>query len=274
MACCALKKDLCDCRNWSSLDSKYCHTHRYLKDEELKSRWMKRFFLGGGRHWVFMYDSGTNSAARILEDLRTGSIVLTDADALKIPAADRFIDTYVFLVQQGYISPSANQKLMLRSILYLLNTSIIHQQIGRPVQKPRLLTAIRETLITKTSQTLHKFFSLAPILATGSQERTSFLLTYIPELLDSNAAKELSWWSREHLDVLRLQYEKILGVDHPLTKCLVQRWLLDLKELYKTEKAIQKIQMDQCKEELMMNRWHPDRLWKYYEQFGIEVDDM
>jgi hypothetical protein len=274
MACCALKKDLTDCRNWSSLDGKYCHVHQHITDQEIKDRWMKRFFLGGGGRWVFIYDSATNSAPRILEDLYSGRIVLTDADAQKLPSADRFIDTYVFLVRHGFISATANNKLLLRSLLYLLNTTIIHQQIGRPVVKPLLLSAIPEALILKTSQTLYHFLSLVPLLATGSQEKMSFLLTYVPTLLETEAAKELSWWSREKLDTLRVQYQKLLGEEHPLTKCLLLRWLLDLKELYKTEKAIQKIQMDQCKEELMMNRWHPDRVWRYYEEFGIDIEDM
>ena len=75
------------------------------------------------------------------------------------------------------------------------------------------------------------------------------------------------------MDVLRSFYIEKLTDDHPLTKMLVQRWLPDLKELYQAEKAIQKIKMDQCKEELMMNRWHPNRVEKHL-LMGLDVEDM
>ena len=68
-------------------------------------------------------------------------------------------------------------------------------------------------------------------------------------------------------------YEVELGEGHPLTRALVGRWLLDLKELYVAEKAIQKIKMDACKEELMMNRWHPRRVSWCLKQ-GLDIEDM
>ena len=145
---------------------------------------------------------------------------------------------------------------------------------ARANHTPRLLPMIKTSVIEFSDKTFREFLMFAAIFGRGSEQKTQFLIDVIPSLLDGRGAKELSWWSRDALDAIRIYYEKVLGADHALTRCLVSRWLLDLKELYGTEKAIQKIQMDQCKEELMMNRWHPDRLTKYYEEYGIDSDDM
>lgn len=145
--------------------------------------------------------------------------------------------------------------------------------MGKENVSTRILDVIQKVFLTSSGAQLHNFLLTVPFIAKKSESLSGFLSVSIPKLLDTEAAKELSWWSRADLDVIRIAFEKELGILHPLTQCLVQRWLLDLKELYVTEKAIQKIKMDHCKEELMMNRWHPSRVWWYLER-GLDIDDM
>ena len=267
MSCQALKANLKCCRNWSCLDSKYCSQHENLSQETRKDRWICRYILGGGGVSPYSWwhkDLGI----QILTDLKSKRIVLTKTDISKIPSRDRYIDIYVFLIKHGYADASDNSKLLARSYLYYIQGSSQNRESFD------FLPEICSILILQSGRSLFRFLKTLSVICKKYNHFTPFAIEEIPRYLDSEAAKELSWWSHKELDELRIHYEKELSVEHPLTRCLVLRWLLDLKELYRTEKAIQKIKMDQCKEELMMNRWHPDRLWKYYEMFGIEVDDM
>jgi hypothetical protein len=271
MACCAIKKNLKDCRNWSTLESEYCHLHQKISPELLRLRWVKRFILGYGAP-VFSFYWPNPSGQRILDDIKSGRIVLTKDDLALIPKLDRYLDIYVFLVIHNIIVPSDNVSLHARCLAYFTNVMIQHQAQNGKDYPNRLTGLIAETIILGSGELFYTFLMLASNLA-KNQSRLRFLMEFVPTLLDSGAAKELSWFPRDELDKLRLEYEKVLGADHPLTKCLVQRWLLDLKELYQTEKAIQKLKMDQCKEQLMMDRWHPDRLQKYLDM-GYEIDQL
>jgi hypothetical protein len=273
MACCAFKKDLGDCRNWSSYDSRYCHLHKKITPDEQKNRWMKRFLLGGQGYPVFSYLWSSRYEGRILQDLREGVVTLTKEDILKIPPYGRYIDVYSFLVLHGFASPRDHPKLLGCCYAYYCSTKLIHYQMGKENISTRILNVIQKVFLTSSGDQLHHFLMAVPLIAKKSESLSGFLGVSIPKLLDTEAAKELSWWSRSDLDAIRLVFEKELGIQHPLTQCLVQRWLLDLKELYQTEKAIQKIKMDHCKEELMMNRWHPSRVWWYLER-GLDIEDM
>jgi hypothetical protein len=131
---------------------------------------------------------------------------------------------------------------------------------------------IEKVLIVHSGRTLFDFMYFLPVFMKRNDLFSEFLLDYIPSICDSHGAKQLSWWSKNNLDELRLHYEKELEKENPFTKCLVERWLPDLKELYKTEKIIQKLKIDSCKEELMRVVWHPDRVSKYLEM-GIDLND-
>lgn len=237
---------------------------------------MKRYLLGGNGFSPFNFYCGWKEK-KILEDLRAGVVTLTKKEILSIPNRDAYLDVYVLLVREGYAAPLDNSPLFTRCLHYLCSTRITIndlQNFARADHTPRLLPMIQKYLLEASDKTFQQFLLFAPIYARTLESKVQFLIQFIPTLLDSKGAKELSWWSHEELDKIRIMYEMILGKEHPLTKCLVQRWLLDLKELYKTEKAIQRIQMNQYKEELMMNRWHPDRVMKFYEDHDIEFDDM
>ena len=269
MSCQALKTNLRACRNWSCLDSDFCAQHRNLSCEEYKKRWIARYVLGeqaslAYTHW------GTTAGEKILADLRSKRVILTRADIANIPSRDRYLDIYLFLLKHGYIKPTYNCELLARAYWYYVDKCS-----SAPAQWPDfpLRKELRETLILYSGSSFFRYLKTLAKLCNGRPRYTAFAIQDVPTHLDSSAVKELSWWSHQELDELRQCYEKILGVDHPLTKCLVQRWLLDIKELYLTEKAIQKIKMDQCKEELMMNRWHPSRLEKYL-NMGYEIDQL
>jgi hypothetical protein len=270
MSCQALKSNLTNCRNWSCLDSDFCWQHEHLPKDTRKSRWIRRYFYG--ENGLTRYSYWTPSIGKkLLKDLESKRIVLTKGDIASIPSRDRNLDIYLFLIQYGYAQPSDNCELLARSLWYYIEKSSItpHPPLTFPLK-----AEIRDTLILDSGRSLFRFLKSLAKLCKSRMRFVTFAAEEIPRFLDSAAAKELSWWTHQELDELRVHYEKELGAEHPLTRCLVQRWLLDLKELYQTEKAIQKIKMDQCKEEIMMNRWHPDRIMKMYEEYGIEIDDL
>lgn len=207
---------------------------------------------------------------QILVDLDSKRVVLTRADIANIPSQDRYMDIYLFLIKHGYAEPTDNCQLMARCYWYYVDKSSYApaQWADFPLRKE-----LRDTLILHSGKAFFKFLKSLAKLCKGRQRFVDFAIREIPTLLDTAAAKELSWWSHSSLDELRIHYEKELGAEHSMTRCLVQRWLLDLKELYQTEKQIQKWKMDHCKEQIMMNRWHPDRVEKLL-RLGYEVEDM
>jgi len=270
MSCKAIKPNFKHCRNWACSDNGYCSSHKSYSSETHKERWFKRYILGIGQplpfYWSFAEPQDQN-VKEIVRALKAGEIQLSKEDIQKIPNRDLYIDVYTLLVLFDLAKPSDHPLLLGRSLLYYLRFLSTGARLNTTTQ------VIRQSLILSTGQYLLAYLQSIPIFLKKTPEYLDLFLRDVPTMLDSEAAKELSWRSRQELDVLRMVYEGKLGVDHPLTKTLVQRWLPDIKELYQTEKAIQKCKMDQCKEELMMNRWHPDRVGKYL-LMGIDVEDM
>jgi hypothetical protein len=266
MSCQALKANLRSCRNWSCLDSDFCGQHKSLSPEVFKKRWIDRYVLGQqGQHQYTQWHKSMGET--MLRDLESKRVTLTPADIAQIPSRDRYLDVYLLLVKHGYAKIDDNIHLLVRSYWYYIEKSDINYP------DLSLRPEIRHTLILESGKSFFRFLVSLPKLSKSRQKFVTFAVQEIPTYMESSAAKELSWWCHKDLDELRIQYEKELSVDHPMTKCLTQRWLLDLKELYVTEKAIQKLKMDHCKEELMMNRWHPSRLEKYL-NMGYEIDQL
>ena len=270
MACQALTNSNKQCRNWSCVDSKYCSSHQDYSPEVHKERWFKRYILGQGS-FPFHYRFSPLSMRKVIEEpLRRGEIVLTKQDILRIPVRDWYIDTFLLLVSLGVLNPSDHDQLYNQSLRYYYRVTAT----GLDQRHVATCREIEQTLIAPSGERLFQYFKDIPKLHLRIRDYLfPFFIRSVTGLLDTDGAKELSWQSRETLDTLRVLYENELGADHPFTKALVQRWLPDLKELYATEKAIQKVKMDQCKEELMMNRWHPDRVWTYL-NMGLDIDDM
>ena len=269
MSCHALKANLSGCRNWSCLDSDFCAQHKSLSREEFKKRWVNRYVLGRQGYLQYTHWNQT-LGVKMLRDLESKRVLLMSADIAKIPSRDRYLDIYLFLVKHGYAKPKDNCALLARCYFYYVDKCALVSDNwpNFPLKKE-----IHDILIANSGLEFFVFLNSLTKICKGRPRLTAFVTQEIPKYLDTPAAKELSWWSHQDLDQLRQEYEKELGIDHPLTKCLVQRWLLDLKELYTTEKAIQKIKMDHCKEELMMERWHPDRLKKYLDM-GYEIHQL
>ena len=266
MACIALKKNLEVCRNWSMVDSCFCHAHRNITQEILKQRWMNRYIFHWSRYTVF----NRKNEKEMLSDLKSGRIVLTKEDILKIPAQQRYVDIYLWLMEHEFVKRGTHVPLEFTALwLYM---DIMKNFPGADNVKP-LRQLIEKNLILSSGQTLYDFILWVSYPVLNRARLTQQMIQYIPMLLDTEAAKELSWFPRDHLDKLRVAYEKTPGREHAMTRCLVERWLPDLKELYHAEKAIQKMKMDQCKEELMMDRWHPDRLQKYLDM-GYDIEDL
>lgn len=268
-----MKADLTDCCNWAAHDSSYCHAHRNMTPETFKARWVKRFFGHFRYRSWFSYLWNRNVGKRILDDLASKKVVLTREDIEKIPKHQNKIDIFVLLIEYGYAEPNWNVGLYKMAVAYFLLLKVTVPRGATRIATEALMTTLERNLILKDHLALSLFF-----LCVGSEEWrfaqfVPTLLQYVPTLLDTNAAKQMSWYARDDLDTFRKWYEGRLGPDHPLTQCMVQRWLPDLKELYETEKAVQKLKMDHCKEQLMMFCWHPDRIQKYLDM-GYDPDEM
>lgn len=283
MSCCALTTNLKDCRNWSCLDSPYCHAHKGLSQETLKDRWLTRYIIGRRRIPQYTIISPFNQE-KILSDLRSGVICLTPQDIRKIPVTEGYVDVYLLLLENKFAKHGDHPKLE-RMGLWLYQVIMCNFPFDdRDDFQRNKLTILKRKLethlITQSGKSLYDFFFFIGAAAVGRRRFQRQLLNYVPTLLDTDAAKELSWYSHDELDKIRKEWEECVKVpqgmsklEHPLMRPLVERWLPDLKELYQTEKAIQKVKMDQCKEELMMDRWHPDRLQKYLDM-GFDIDQL
>jgi hypothetical protein len=269
MSCKALKSNLALCRNWACKHSDFCHAHATLSKESLKERWVSRYLLGQRGYPKYTVFSKANEKT-ILSDLQSGWIVLTKEDIRRFPKLDRYTDVYLLLMEHGFVERGTHTPLEFIS-LWLYMKLLANFSNDRSLAPLRSL--IERNMILASGKTLYDFLLWISYPAVGGPRLSGLLVSYVPTLLDTEAAKELSWYPRDELDKLRIHYENIAGKDHPLTRYLVERWLLDLKELYVTEKAVQKIKMDQCKEELMMNRWHPHRVAHYLEM-GLDIDDF
>jgi hypothetical protein len=257
------------------LDNVFCHTHKDLTQEERKDRWFQRYILAKRSEFsVYLHRDPMmpwhqKRRDALLKPLLTGEFSFTIEDVRKIPGRRRYIDVYLLLLEYGFVKQGTHKAL--ENLILWHFCDLVLNDATTPLR-----SYIERIFILSSGDTFYEFLVWIAGMAMSRQRFTGPLLQLVPTLLDTPAAKELSWVSREKLDSIRIAYEKSLGKEHPLTKCLVQRWLLDLKELYQTEKAIQKIKMDQCKEELMMNRWHPQRLEKYLNAgYSIEaLDDI
>lgn len=217
------------------LDSDFCSSHRHTTKEEQKDRWFKRYILAKYPFRMYYYTEYRTKIKvfyinTILEPLRSGSIVLTKEDILKIPNQSRYIDIYLLLLELGFVTRGTHRGLEFLAFWYYAD------MIANDRNTP-LGNYIKEHLILSSGKAFYEFLIWIGATAMGRPRLTAKLITHIPILLDSDAAKELSWFPRDELDEIRIAYEKVLGTDHPLTKCLVQRWLLDLKELYPDRKG-------------------------------------
>lgn len=279
MACRAINSNLTRCRNYHTMDSDFCRSHQGLFDHLHKRRMFRNYILGHGTHPYYM---GNKSRLQlILHVLYTRQLVLTKEDILNIPLKNKYLDIFVLLCQHDYAKPEDHPILMLRCFVYYwcypLNSE--HRLTGNK----DLLNAIEEHIICKSGRSFFDFLCMLPKIEKTARrfwfDHGNLLIKmteFVNQKLEfSEAARELSWWSRSTRQTLLDAYRTVhqLAENHPFVRCAVQRWLPDLDELHNTEKQIQFIKMDTVKEELMMNRWHPDRVSKLYEM-GIDPDDM
>jgi hypothetical protein len=132
------------------LDSDFCGSHRNLSPEVLKDRWLKRYVMHWNRFTVF----NRKDEKRILSDLKSERIVLSDEDIQKIPVQQRFVDIYLLLMDHGYVKRGANARLEFTALwLYanLLTNYPNRLDIGA------LKELIERTLILSSGQALYDF---------------------------------------------------------------------------------------------------------------------
>lgn len=252
------------CRNYRMDGSLFCYQHRNITPDDHKNRWFSTFILGtDGKRFLYSYDESKKN--RILGDLRDKIIVLTQQDILKIPARRWYIDIYLLLLEHGYIglTTNAHSELYTKSLVYLSEFWFLtNNRLMLPFSP--LAIKIKEILIAKDAEHLHYFLYLLKGLMKGTNFQGDLILqrivsigAFLTELLETEAAKQLSW--EPFRDSLLQRYKETLGENHLLTSYMKDVYLPEFKQLYLAEKQLQKATMDTCKEELMAYCWHPDR---------------
>jgi hypothetical protein len=285
MACHAIKTNRAGvltgglCRNYSMDGSLFCYQHQDITPEEHKNRWFRKFILGSdGNRFLYSYDESKKD--RILGDLRDKIIVLTQEDILKIPGRRWYIDIYLLLMEHGYIGLKENShpELYPKALIYLSEFWFLtNNTLMLPFSA--LATKIKEVLIVKDSDHLLCFLYLLQGLMKGNNFQGDLLLqriisigAFLSSLIETDAARELSW--KPFRDTLLAGYKETLGEEHLLTSYMKAVYLPEFKDLYLSEKQMQKARMDTYKEDLMIYCWHPDRFetWCLDEEEKAEND--
>lgn len=270
MACHAIKANQAGvltgklCRNYHMEGSLFCYQHQDITPEEHKNRWFRKFILGSdGNRFLYSYDE--SKKGRILGDLRDKIIVLTQEDIAKIPDRRWYIDIYLLLMEHGYIGlkTNAHPQLYLKALVYLSEFWVLTENRLLLPFSP-LATKVKEILVASDAEHLYHFLQMLPALMKYQTFQGDLLLqrivsmgAFLSELLDTNAARELSW--RPFREQLFKHYKDKLGENHLLTSYMKDVYLHEFKQLYLFEKQMQKARTDTYKERLMAYCWHPDR---------------
>ncbi len=251
----------------------FCHAHKSLSPNLLKTRWLKKYILASPVQFTFI-EQGRKK--EILSYLESGLVTLTKKDIQRIPLKQACIDIYILLLEHNFAQYGDHPRLARSGLWFYL---ILMKEFPFPNYPSRfqnglgiLKQKLEQYLILHSALSFYRFLEFVGAATIERSNLQRQVVEYVPTLLESDAAKELSWYSRDELDKIRKGWLE-LSPEHPLIRCLTERWLPDIKELYQTEKQIQKIKMDQCKEEMMAVCWHPDRVSKLL-YAGIDPCDM
>lgn len=268
MACLGIKANLGCCRNYACDDSYFCASHKTLGLATLKDRWIRRYF----RRLLYNHRS-EKAAEHVLAPLRAElfSISRQDLNMLNYRRLAG-LDIYLILLREGIAQPEDNPALFTRVILF-------HLQLASLFAYTHNLFPLNQEVLFNTSQhlleaTLGVILSLS---ATSTPEvhrvyalhpRTQVVLR---DALNTEVAEEWSWTNpMERLEKMMIEDPKPAT---ELVDFMRTTFFPRLRAMYKEQKEIQKARTDYFKEELMMNRWHPDRLMKYLEM-GIDIEDI
>ena len=252
--------------------SNFCFQHQDITPEDHKDRWISKFLLAAdGDPFLFQYD--THKQDRILGDLRDKIVVLTDDDILeRIPPRRKYIDIYILLCENNYIKPEKHIGMYFKCLEYLSDFWVVQpNQLYLPLNL--LAQKIRDTLLLRDWSSMHFFLNALikllkkPVYRNNIQEQSAAIEGFLNHLLESHTALKLSWVPFRHS--LQKFAEDELGAEHSITMFLKNSYLPAFEKMYKLEKQVQKIQMDQCKEELIAYCWHPDR----FEEWCLDEEE-
>jgi hypothetical protein len=267
MECLAIKQDGRYCRNYClSNNPHFCKQHVNLSREELTRRWKNRYLVAGGGSRM-LHPRHRQKVQKALELLQEGVVTIHLDDLKALHNDERYIDIYVILCDYLHCDYTVNLELYLATTLILLRTI----EFANPNYLFGLLV---DRLILRSSKVLERFLYIVAILAKhdNSMPTRPQFHQFMMSLLETDVAKEFSW--NYDGQVVYLQELHKIEVSRIYKDFIEQRWLPDLKELYKSEKQIQKAKMSHCKEELMMICWHPDRVAHWLETGGWPLFDM
>lgn len=269
MACHAIKisnphKWSC-CRHYPMDGSDFCFHHKDITPEDHKDRWIAKYILGRDGN-TFFYSFAEQKKNRILRDLNSKKIVLTDEDLLRIPTRKQYLDIYVLLVENGFVQVDQHRGLYLETLDYFLDTSAM--------RNPMFLK-IRDEVVLKDGNHFHKFLQkIAYVMKmTKYQQRFPEIQSLLVELLLSNAARELSW--RPFTSDLLKHYTSCFGENHPIVLFLKDTYVPHFLRMYQQEKKLQQVRSEFFKEELMAYCWHPERFqeWCLDEEEKREIEE-
>lgn len=241
----------------------FCHQHREITPEDHKNRWFRKFILASdGKPFLYTYDEYKKT--RILGDLNDSIIHLTEDDIQRIPNRNKYMDIYLLLFENGYITLTNNNSALYNRCLLYLSQFLYRSNTSDFLPLSPLAKKIREILLLQDATHLHFFLHFLPKFQADPsfqgdrlKTRMDSIAAFLMSLLDSDAAKQLSWQPIQ---------ETLLGcftIKSPMTEFLQDIYLPALKVLNKTVKQAQKSRTNTFKEDLMIVCWHPDRFVDY-----------
>lgn len=283
--CEAFTKSFRPCRAYADHSTGLCRQHATWYDN---LNWL--FFLihkydilgipgSGCRAWALRIASNGKATG----DQQTIEQVFQTAFPDSTPEGSRFRARLIYdvLVQAGRIRPLQCTLYWVQTVMMV--TGILSDMIVFGMHPERFQICLRDHLLAyvPTLQEFTAYVSMIPAFLESNIPVSSFPIL-VPRILEGmEAANPLSVSFHNRAVVKKMleqsiQRQKARGVEEGHL-CVLRELTgvveFQLAELARTARQACKEQRDALKEELMMNRWHPDRVMRLLEA-GIDVEDM
>jgi hypothetical protein len=269
-ACLGFTVEAKPCRNVRRTDWYFCNMHDTLGSHALKNRWIFRYFTRA--RFVVTKDGAFES--RVLEPLRLGFFTLTKKDfdeSSGFTPSDALIDIYIVLVKHGFIEIDVSPTMYHLCAVYPLqmwNLFAMTPNLIIPRHTQPLLVCIEETLICKDGRTMSRFMEhLISRRNSLVYLRRHCIFKYLLCLLRTPAGAEYIWSK----DTISRPWGSHQATDFEVF--MDKEFLVAIESELSTQKRYRRLRSEIFKEELMQNRWHPDRVQHYFD-LGLDIDDM
>lgn len=274
-ACMGFTVEAKPCRNVRRTDGYFCNIHDSLGSHALKNRWIFHYFKRAYYCMNALCKTQQDAfESRMLEPLRLGFFTLTNKDFDKscgFTPSGALIDIYIVLAKHDFIEIDVSPDMYhlcaeypLRMMTYFAMTP----NLVVPRDSIPLLICIEDTLVLKDGRTMSRFIEhLISYRNSLFYLRRPSIFKYLLCLLRTPAGAEYIWsknmisrpWGSQHTTDFEVFMDK--------------EFLVAIESELSTQKRYRRLRSEIFKEELMQNRWHPDRVQHYFD-LGLDIDDM